>query len=331
MSNCSLIEWFEHFLFGHSTLVKPPSTIYKLILRLEAEGIQWKNVVLEGGITFFRYQIQGDFDVLMEYLDKTLLQHSTSVSLPIFKTRAMTLFFNELLAVLARQQVPQEPILLSDQVILEKILSGESGRFSYVSPSFWGNLAREWLTHRRPIPETKFPTFMPLDRTARLYDITCKARGEMVDPLSMCMVPAKEHVNAVHWQSGPLLESFVRNRPTHSLSQSVQALVKQSIHQLLGGQYPSCLVEKDDTIANFLQNVNMVHEHVGKVSFTKIPPFVIDVFQRLLAMVQMDDLWVTCTEVSVLNSFPKTDMMRLSEQLLLAERQNKIVLTHVDC
>lgn len=323
MSNCSLIEWFEHLLFGSSCslLTRPPASLYKIVLRLESEGIRWQDVIQRGGLTMFRYSVNGDFDTLMDYLDQP-----SDKSLPVFKTRIVTLFFNHLLAFLARRET--EPVLEQDQTILEKIIAGESGPFRYVSASFWGELARGWISLRRPIPDSLCLVPQPVDKTARLYDITCTARGDAMDSMSMVMIPASENVNPVHWQSATLLESFIRLRPQHVLSRTVQDLVRRAIHQCLEGVFPTTLIEKDDTISNFLQNVSCIDENIKKVSLIRKPPLVIDVFQRLLALVQLDDMWLTTSSPCV-PSYPKTDLMRLTEQLLLADRQNKILLRHI--
>lgn len=331
MSSCSLIEWFEHLLFGSTTTSKggggflqPPAVLYKLVLRLESEGIYWQDTIQKGGLTAFRYNVNGDIDILMDYLDRP-----SDTSLPVFKTRVVTLFFNHLLAFLANRKL--EPVLEQDQIILEKILGGESGSFRYASAFFWGELARGWISRRRPFPETLCqPVPRPVDNTARLYDLTCAARGDRMDPMSMVMLPASEHVNPAHWQSDTLLEAFVRLRPDHVLSRTVQHLVRRAVHQCLEGLYPTCLVEKDDTISNFLQNVFCIDQNVRKVSLVQKPPLVVDVFQRLLALVQLDDLWLTTTTAQTcVPSFPKTDVMQLTEQLLLADRQNKILLRHI--
>lgn len=331
MSDCSWIEWFESLLFGSETLLsssrRPPVALYKIILRLESEGIHWRDVVQHGGLTMFRYHINGDLDVLMDYLDKCL---EAPDPLPVFKTRIVTTFFNHLLTFLARR--PVEPVLEQDQVILEKILAGESGHFRYVSAAFWGDLARGWVSLRRPLPDCLrvAGTNRHDDKVARLYDITCKARGDKLDPMSMVMIPASEHVSSVHWQSSTLLESFVLLRPNHALSRTVRQLVREAVHQLLEGRHPTLLVEKDETISTFLQNVSCLDEHVRKVSLVRTPPLVIDVFQRLLALVQLDDLWTTTHGPSCsTRPFPKTEVMLLTEQLLLADRQNKILLHHI--
>ncbi|GFY77178.1 uncharacterized protein TNIN_395221 [Trichonephila inaurata madagascariensis] len=341
MSSSFLIEWFEQLLFGHtnSCILDPPTCLYQLICRLEADGIQWKDMIRHGGLTLFRYQIQGDLDVLLDYLDQTFLQDQKDLPLPVFRTRAITTFFNQLLACFARQKDIQSLDVGNDtdKSTLNLILSkpDEPGPFQYQSPRFWGELARQWILRRRPLPKElaplPHPSSLDMKRTARLYDVTCKARGEYVDPLSMYLVPASEYVNAVHFQSETLLETFVQAKPHHALSQAVERLVLRALDQFLNGQYPSCLKHKDEKLDIFLQNVTVVDGSIPEASITlSPPPKVVNVFQRLLAVSQLDDLWQTST-FGVDTSFVETDVMLLTEKLHMAERQNAMLLKHVEC
>ncbi|GBN19740.1 hypothetical protein AVEN_261812-1 [Araneus ventricosus] len=341
MSGSFLIEWFNQLLFGHQrpTVLEPPSLLNKLICRLEADGIHWRDMIPQGGLTMFRYQIQGDLDVLLDYLDKVYLRDQVETPFPKFHTRSVIHFFNQLLAVMARRdQIQSNALALGteeDRSILHTILSQPdvSSSFRYDSAQFWGELARGFLMHRRPLPKELAP--LPsmqaddLDKTARLYDVTCQTHGTRTDPLSMHMVPASDYVNAVHWESETLLEAFLRTRPQHALSRAVQKLLIRALHQFIGGRYPSCLKQRDSSLSSFLENVKVVQDTIPEASLLgKSPPLVIDVFQRLLALSQLDDLWHTtpCREPPEQDA---TDLMRLTERLHLAERQNRIVLKHV--
>ncbi|GFU98721.1 uncharacterized protein TNCV_298931 [Trichonephila clavipes] len=127
----------------------------------------------------------------------------------------------------------------TDQSTLNLILSkpDELGPFQYQSTSFLGknwrgngslediHFQKNWLLYHIPLS-------LDMKRTARLYDVTCKARGEYVDPLSMYLVPASEYVNAVHFQSDTLLETFVQARPHHALSQLVARLVLRALSSI---------------------------------------------------------------------------------------------------
>lgn len=341
MSNTLLMNWFNQLLFGHDrpNIVEPPRAVYELICRLEADGIHWRDMIRQGGLTMFRYQIQGDMDVLLDYLDKVYLQDQHETPFPKFHTRSMTHFFNQLLAAIARRDQVQSNVLTmgteEDVSILHTICSRPktSDSFHYNSAHFWGELARNFLTHRRPLPKELSP--LPsledsnLRKTARLYDVTCQTQGKEIDPFSMYMIPASEYVNSVHWESDTLLEALLKTRPKHALSRAIQKLVMRSLNQFIRGHYPSCLKQRDSYIAAFLENAKVIHDTVPKASsMTESPPLVVDIFQRLLALAQLDDVWrsVPCSE-SVDQT--ATDLMHLTEQLHLADRQNRILLKHV--
>lgn len=324
MSNSSLIPWFEQLLFGSKDLrlLEPPDELFLIIAKLQAERVDWREMARLGGLTIHRYQIQCDFDALFDYFEKP------TDTLPTMKTRSMTTFFNLLLAHMARRDAKSTDNI-DDKITLERLLSDPNTSGPYVSASFWGSLAKQYLNNRRPVPDTMVPlsSKTPVDRANRLYDVTCYTRGRWIDPFSMHMIPDTEYVNAVHWQSGSHLEALVRTKPDHVLSRAVRDVVRKSLHQFLAGQYPACLLEKDDKIQTFLRNVSVAHDTVPQVNLTKSPPRLIDVFQRLLAMAQVDDLWERVPERSLMEH-PHTQMMQMTEQLLLAERQNRILLKH---
>ncbi|GFY48569.1 uncharacterized protein TNIN_18461 [Trichonephila inaurata madagascariensis] len=179
----------------------------------------------------------------------------------------------------------------NDQSTLNLILSkpDELSPFQYQSPRFWEELARQWILRRRPLPKElaplPHPSSLDMKRTARLYDVICKASGEYVDPLSMYLVLASEYVNVIHFQSDSLLEAFVQATPPHALAQAVERLVLRALDQFLNGQYPSCLKHKDEKLDNFLQNVTVVDGSIPEASITLYPPpKMVNVFQRLLAV-----------------------------------------------
>ncbi|KAG8173827.1 hypothetical protein JTE90_016316 [Oedothorax gibbosus] len=239
MSNSSLIRWFEQLLFGSkdTCLLEPPKEASFTIAKLRAERIEWREMARLGGLTMYRYQIQCDFDALFDYLE------NPDNPLPTMKTRAVSTFFNILLANLARRDaVDDSPDpSVDDKTTLEQMMVDPSSKEQYVSASFWGQLARQWLNNRRPVPtdlQSLASNNSSVDRITRLYDVTCYARGEWIDPLSMHLVPKAEYVNAIHWKSESHLEAFIRTKPKHPLSKSINQLILKSLHQFLAGQYP---------------------------------------------------------------------------------------------
>ncbi|GFU24218.1 CCHC-type domain-containing protein [Trichonephila clavipes] len=136
----------------------------------------------------------------------------------------------------------------------------------------------------------------------------------------MYLVPSSEYVNAVHFQSDTLLEAFVQARPHHALFQAVERLVLRDLGQFLNRQYPSCLKPKDEKLECFLQNVTVVDGSIPEASFTlSLTPKVVNVFQRLLAVSQLDDLWQTST-FGVDASFVETDILKSKKRRFTGNR-----------
>lgn len=325
MSDTLLIEWFDQLLFGKKDkhLLPLPKVLHFLVARLLANGISWKEVSQQEGLTQLLIHVKHDLDSCLVHLDKT---HE-----PTFHTSLIHNFFNQLVTVLARQTPP----LFStdnDESTLQAILSGEPGPFQYDSASFWGELVRQWLNHERPLPKVMpLPPSTTKDekRAYCLYDTTCQTRGERLDPLSTVMVPFAEYVNPVHWKSDILLAHFLKEKPEHALSKSVKQLVSRTIHQVLEGTFPSCLDRNDAALDGFLQNVASVDLVLPKVEVPISPPLLIDVFHRLLAMVHMDHLWETCSVSIPRNVTNGEDLLHLTHQLILAERQNQLLLQQI--
>lgn len=323
MSNTLLINWFEQLLFGDCKKILPvPKPLAFLAARLMANGVSWQEVSSQGGLTRLPEQIQQDLDTCLDHLDKD--------KEPTFQTNLIHNFFNRLVTLLARQ-IPPIHVTGNDELTLQAILSGSPGPFQYDSASFWGELARQWLNLHRPLPEKLMPlptlTTHDVRRTCCLYDTTCHARGERLDPLSSFMVPSSEYVNPIHWKTETLLEHFIQDQPNHILSQTIKRLVSRAIHQLLEGKFPTCLDAHD--VDSFLQNLSAVDLIIPKVETTSSPPLVIDVFHRLLALVHLDHLWETCSTVVPADIPNTTDVMHLTHQLILAERQNQLLLQQI--
>lgn len=327
MSNLCLTDWFDQLLFGTT---KPPKSVppalLDLVIRLQADGINWREHMSQGGLAVFPHQIHGDLFLVLNYFD------TSSSTTPVFKTKVIERFFHQLLAAIERAKSTTSTLLPrtkepDDEETLRSILKSSDEQPRYKSPLFWGELSRQLLHHRRPVDPLPLPPSSEdmSQRAVWLHDITCTTLGRIVDPLSTVMVPASEHVDAAHWSSSDLLEAFVMQRSNHALSRAVRGLVTRSLHQLLDGQSPSCS-EADPAVDAFLSNVSVVHDSIRKVD-SSAPPKTIDVFQRLLALVERDYLWTTVSLPAV--SPRADDLLQLSERLHLAEREKKILLEYV--
>lgn len=200
-------------------------------------------------------------------------------------------------------------------------------------------------------------------RALRLFRFTCEMRGERYDPFEMYLVPHSEHVDAIHWQSDRLLEAFVLQRPQHPLSRSVQNMLKRCVDDILSGRHhPILLVHAHPELNQFLVNVRVTHEEIPNVERGETPPLTTDVFHRLLALAGKDHLWqVNSTTVQSSKAFKEGssgcadrdggmnagnnagnddensvcslqrgfDVFHLTERLLMARRQNMIVMQHI--
>lgn len=335
MSNSSLIPWINFILFGEplSCTRNPPSELDMVLVKMEVDKINWEEIGRKGGLTLFPYHVHSDLDTLLNHLEKFRFVDRP----PTFRSGTITRFFTHLSVILMRTDVSSEPLLPEpydddDAHILNALLMHQRGTFSYRSASFWGELARRLIQQRRPLekePQMNFSSDFS-KRAVSLYEMTCRARGQLYDPFTLHMVPHREHVDAVHWQSGPLLEAFVRKEPKHRLSRSFQQLLKRSIDEILNGKRPTALVESHPQLDSFLANVDIVHEEIPQVHHHLSPPKTIDVFQRTLALADRDHLWQTrVVPKDSKESFGGLDLLNLTERLLLAERQNLLLMQHV--
>lgn len=337
MSQCRLVRWFRDLLFGANTVTQPPPELKDLLLQLEAEGVVWSDIILQGGLTGFSYNVHGDLNSLLEHIEHSwFVQNTPSLSFESnrLRTRVVSKFWTELQIHLARYLKSQPPVEVQqeDEAILKTLLSnGFAQSFPYQSAAFWGDVARRTLNFRRsvhdPIPALPSVPFDARTKLQQLYDITCQARGVHLDPYTLVLVPHSEHVNAVHWQSEGFLERFVRDRPSHPLSRSIQKLIQRSLDAFMQGDLPSALLEPSAFLKDFVQNIDNAHTSIPQISYPEPLPKVLDVFQRLLALTRKDALWVTDAkrdpappvEVKGLES------LLLLEQLQITERQNALL------
>lgn len=327
MSNSCLIHWFEQLLFGSTAPTPPPVQLKKLILRMEAESIPWAHIILQGGFTAFPYQVHGDLNNLTDHLEKEWLQDYQ----PHCKTKAVAKFWNELQRLLAiREEEPKRPALpeplREDDAILRDMLEEQQPAASYQfqSAEFWGQVARRFINLRRPetVPAQPASTSKHVQRLLQLYDMTCTARGQQMDPLTLHLVHHSEHVNAAHWQTPKNLEAFLHDRPSHPLTRSVRALLKQTVDQLLQGEPMTALPYP--RLDPLLHNIRVIHESVEQVP--EPPPKLIDIFQRLLALCHRDKLWEEAIPAAEPHDpFIGTSLLYLTEQLRIVEREKRLV------
>lgn len=348
MSDSCSIRWLEQLLFGlssphASSVPDPPHELAPLLLRMEADNVPWPHLMAQGGLTAFPYYVHGDLGSLVDFLEEKWSEESLlPEEPPPLRTRAVKKFWHDLRRLLvlrdekgltASRTLPEPPE--EDDAILRDMLEND-GRptrsYTYRSAGFWGEVARRFVNLRRPETASALPDAPAehLRRAMQLYDVTCVARGQFWDPFGMHLVHDAEHVNAAHWQTPENLEAFVRDRPSHPLSLSLQSLLRRSVDQLLEGEKPAALVGSCVRLDALLYNVQNVHRAVLQVPHRNAPPKLIDVFQRLLALSHRDGLWEkTVPVVQPPRSFPGTGLMHLTEQLRISEREKRVLWQHL--
>jgi hypothetical protein len=335
MSESHLVNWIESILFGnkHFESHQIPCELNNLFIRMESENIPWAHIILNGGFTAFVYQVHGDLNTLVERLEIEGFDHFDH-----FQTRAVSRFWKELQILLARREEEEEEARRpspkpdqTDQDILKLFSLNQhvSANPPYQSASFWGEVARRCIHFRKPMKElTEAPhtSFENFKRVMDLYDVTCQSRGEYHDPFAMHLVPHAEYVDAVHWKSDNLLESFMHSKRDHVLTRSVQGLLLRTLNQFVHGQKPSALLNTTPEIDALLHNIQVVHTAVQQVPNENEPPKLVDVFQRLLALSQHDELWdrdvkiaPTCLEAT------GTDLFYMTQELERERRKNDLL------
>jgi hypothetical protein len=320
----TLIDWFDYVLFGNDKIIEPPAIVSRLVLKLDADGIRWR----DGNITNFFYEINGDLHTILDHLNK----NDDLDTCPIFKTIAARSFYLELVRWLtireSRDYLPEPST--TDRDILDAILAADRRNLphdGYESARFWGELAKTLLNHRRPtslFDYRKLDNFQIYkDRLEWLYELTCQSLGTIVDPMTMVMVSHDEHVDAEIWRSADALESFVLQNPEHDLSKSVSRLVNRNLHRMLEGTRSSFC--SDRVIDTFLANVSVVDDSIPTIRHDPSPPKTIDVFQRLLALTERDYLWKNDDYSTLENKTPPERLLGLVERILVLERQNRLL------
>ncbi|GBN88175.1 hypothetical protein AVEN_167041-1 [Araneus ventricosus] len=327
MSQTKLVEWIKHLLFGGG-YVSAPFEIQNLIQKLNSKGIDIEEVMKSDGLTMKSYDIAGDLEKLLDYFDKEPEDY------PVFKTRHIASIFNQLLVILKRPQKNETwqlpDLTKTDSDILKSILENkaENENLPYQDVNFWGKIAFRLLNHRRP-PSDLIPLKQPsakyLQNIIRLYDVTCKTIGIIIDPFDMVLVPRHEYVDPVFLTD---LKVYLQLYPDHSLFKSIRRLLDEIVELFLDAKVPSFF--HNERLQTFMNNVSIVHEEIRKVEDEKIPPKLIDIFQRLLALSSKDYLWHTellqNTHKSEKDNELSLHLYRLHEKIYYLEKQNRLLL-----
>lgn len=332
MSNSPLIHWFRDLLFGQSPASPPPSELYELLLQLESHHLDWERIMETGGLIHFPYYVHGDLAVLIDNLEKQLLEEKEP-PFEHFETPCVRRFWGQLKILLARVCAPPlenalVPTSDDDQLLKALLADPEKPH-----PDFWVNVARKLIRVRRPMNELHQAPSPPhpAENAAFLYSVTCESQGRYWDPFSLYLVPRSQYVDPVYWQTSQLLESFLQSKPTHPLAKSIQELLHQTVQQLLEGERPRALHGTYPALDAFLHNIDVVHQQTPELIHRQIPPKVVDTFQRLLSLCHQDHLW---ERTFLTEHTPKPayglDHLLLFERFLSLERENELLRKHLD-
>lgn len=327
MSSRKSVEWIERLVLGSPGSDEPPPEWIPLVLNLQAKGVSVNGAMRNGGLVRSHTLLIGDLDRCLEHFDR---RDDT----PTFQTGAVTRFYNHASVLLAKRPEETPVVSVPDEAILDSILRGDdaSTRYDYSSAHYWGEVARRLLNDLRPVRGLEPAGAVPdryLRNAVRLYDVTIKTLGRRVDPMTMILLPDRTlHVDPAHFASPVALEAFAQLCPDHALSRSVRLLLGRCVDELLEGQMLAVL-GKHERLESFLTNVLVVHHHVHRVTGEDEPPRLVDVFQRLLAMAQLDYLWQR-RDVKEKDSSSSSSpgVFGLTSRILRLEKQNAFLLEH---
>ncbi|KMQ83864.1 putative cytochrome p450 305a1 [Lasius niger] len=311
MSDENSIDWFRTIVFGSATF-KPetlPREMLPIALEIEERKIDFNSALRNGGLVGLSVSLIDDLERIVAFVQE-------GGDDPHLQTPVVADFFNRLSASIGRRLErrrrssspsssllrPDDTATTSDWILLNKILKNEDEgieHLDYRDARFWGELTRKLVHLQRPFDPSLYAatttTAIPhrLVRDAvRLYDVTCKKYGRTLDPFTMVMVSRDDHVDPVHWSTPELFRRFLKDDADHPLSSAVKHYVFHTVLEADGSQVP-----KEWRLTRFFENVRHVHESIPAVRGSDVPPRLVDVYHRLLALADKKRLWsMTATE-----------------------------------
>lgn len=308
MSLVKYNEFIRALLFGHA-YYEIPNHIYiqQLILDIE-KHINVKEIVQNGGLLLSVQLIERDIQSILQYLKQG---NNGFEPEPLkLKTIAAKNFFNE----------------------LSSLCKGDL-KFGVVANSHERQIARNLKTLDDAIRNESFLK-LPLlglenvtvtnpfiKRALILYDLKCKSLGRLEDPFSFVLAFQQDYVDSIHWKTKEDLEALCANAPRNPLAIQISNIVKSTIYKFLNGEEHFFLSVE---LKKFLQNINYINDRIEKVESDNAPPKLIDLFQRMLALLKMDYLWSleTITMPTLNKDFFIVDVFNRNIEL---ERENALL------
>lgn len=289
MSFVILNDFVNSLLFGKSKYKIPNNVqIHRLVLDIE-KYVNVLNTIQTGGLLLSNYIVNNDLDNILKYLEKANACYYDGLKKnPIdlkLKSYIVKVFFNQLSfickgnlehGVTANSFIPKNRIDNDEnKKSLDQLLQQEMPKLSLQMEDL--NLSNKTLQN-----------------VLKLYDIKCKSMGTILDPFTLVLTPQHLFVDPVHWESVKSLKHFLNHYPENALTKVIKELLKETILSIINVDetlLPD--IVNDDHLHKFIQNVNVIHNRIEKVESAKKPPKLIDVFQRLLALVKLDKLWIS--------------------------------------
>lgn len=276
MSLLKYNEFIRALLFGHA-YYEIPNHIYVQQMILDVEKyVNVKETIQNGGLLFSVQNIERDFQSILQYLKEC--NEGVNEPEPVkLKTILAKNFFHEL-SILCQGDLKLGIVAKTHEKQIErnlKTLDDAIRNESFIKLPLLGleNIA---ITNSL------------IKKAMILYDLKCKSLGRLVDPFSLILAFQQDYVDSIHWKTEESLVSFCEHAPRNPLVIQISNIVKSTIYKFLNGEQVSFLPIE---LNKFLQNINYLNDRIEKVESKYMPPKLIDLFQRMLAMLKMDYLW----------------------------------------
>lgn len=308
MSLLKYNEFIRSLLFGHA-YYEIPNHIYVQQIILDVEKyINVKETIQNGGLLFSVQNIEQDFQSMLQYL-KECNEGSDPEPLKL-KTVIAKNFFHEL-SIICQGDLKLGIVAKTHEKQIErnlKTLDDAIRNESFIKVPLLGL-------------ENIVITNSLIKKAMILYDLKCKSLGRLVDPFSFVLAFQQGYVDSIHWKTEESLVSFCVHAPRNPLAIQISNIVKSTLYKFLNGeQFHFLPIE----LNKFLQNINYLNDRIEKVESKYMPPKLIDLFQRMLAMLKMDYLWSNET-ITMPNSVKDFFIVDVFNRNIELERENALL------
>lgn len=311
MSIAKFNEFARALLFGREYYEIPNHILIQQLVMDVEKHVHVKEAIQNGGLLLSSATVNHDLNAILGYLKEGV---DGGDERPIkLKSRIAKNFFHQL-SVLCRGDLKYGIVAVSHEMQRQqdwKAIDDLIRNESFVTLPLLG------------LENPKISDNL-LMRAVTLYDLKCKSLGRLVDPFSFVLAPQLDYVDAVHWKTDESLLQFCTHYPRNPLAARIRNLLDSTLFQFMNGEEQRLLLLSPET-RTFLRNVNHLNEKIEKVESDRAPPKLIDLFQRLLAMLRLDHLWTR--EPVVVREEEKTDplVVHLFGRNLELERENVLL------